>query len=172
MVYEQIQRCSIAFSEFDASPQTINAMARMYDTESMEQKGKRIANSVHTLESLLSPYFTDEFVKNDETAYLRNKAFLPRGTFESLTQEEKKDVVQLGSEVPVFGVNPFLGKQTLKRSKGYGYLDPVPDFQQEAIMDIQEYFGQLVRFAKSLPMFAETKNVSDEEDIWNEGEEE
>lgn len=170
LIYEQIQRCAIAFSDFDASATTVNSIAEIYDTEVMRQKGKKIANSVQTLESLLAPYFNSEFLDNEDTKWLRARAFLSNSDFERLTKPKKSSLfVENEARCLVMPMGNF--KPATRRTGGFAYMDSVPEFQQEGVQNIQDYFRHLVSFAFALPMFAEVKTVGDDE-LWDESSDE
>jgi len=157
LILQQIQVTSRAFSSFGVTGDTINAVAEMYDYSKSAQAGKSVANSVLTLEALVYPLMTKEFLDRKEIEVTRDKAFL------SIEDYNKKHFPKTKKDFDENIVIRYMdGSKRNQQFTGKLYMADNLLLQQQGIENIMDYFRHLIAFIFSLDEFKEISPVNEE----------
>lgn len=153
LVFEQISRINQIFSSFSASPDTVNAMAKIYNYMEMSQRGKAFALAVLTLEKLVQRHLAKiGFFESEKVKFAREKAY---GT--------------VVIHIPHTAQNNLFFNKEIKSKR---FLSEDVFTQYDGLENICEYYGLLLDGIFGLPQFAsDTKINLGAEDVGNPDEE-
>ena len=134
IILEHIKFTNRLISGFNATPETINATAGLYDSKSAAQEGKKIALAILTLRlnvtDILPPLFYQRSKEMEETLFAK-KTY----TFEG------------------------------KPKKGFIYLAEDQEIQFEGVLELMNYYGEILNALYSLPDFRDIKYDYGKEDL-------
>jgi len=145
IILQQLFMCNKIFSGFEATPSTINQAAGIYDFTTQAHTGKAILLAVLTLEANARPILPEPYERRVKE--IKEKVFTP---------------IQKTIDGP-------RGKENYT---GLKCIIPDPATQLQGIIEIHEYYKELIAAIYSLPSFSDVisrhqiapkENISEEE---------